>query len=184
MVKVQEAENRIVIDFEVYDQRPSDSDLLIPGIEIHEQRTGRTPDLVVADAGFFSAKNETKAQEMGVKRVSVPSRSTKSAARKQHQKQRWFKKGQNWRNGCEGRISLWKRRHGLDRSRYKNADGMKRVSRRDVEPEVDFGRRFFEHQEPASDGLHFPRGPARQTIPSRSPRPTAERKGVGSRLTP
>ena len=116
MVKVQEGENQIVIDFEVYDQRPSDSDLLIPGIEIHQQRTGRTPDLVAADAGFYSAKNETKAQEMGVKRVSVPSRSTKSAKRKQHQKQRWFKKGQNWRNGCEGRISLLKRRHGLNRS--------------------------------------------------------------------
>jgi len=46
MVKVQEAENQIVIDFEVYDKRPSDSDLLIPGIEIHEQRTGRIPELV------------------------------------------------------------------------------------------------------------------------------------------
>jgi transposase, IS5 family len=126
MVKVQEGENQIVIDFEVYDKRPSDSDLLIPGIEIHEQRTGRLPDLVAADAGFYSQKNETKAQEMGVKRVSVPSRSTKSAKRKQHQKQRWFKKGQKWRTGCEGRISLLKRRHGLNRSRYKNEDGMKR----------------------------------------------------------
>jgi len=126
MVKVQEAENQIVIDFEVYDRRPSDSDLLIPGIEIHEQRTGRTPDLVAADAGFYSGKNETKALEMGVKRVSVPSRSTQSAKRKRHQKQRWFKKGQKWRTGSEGRISLLKRRHGLNRSRYKNEAGMKR----------------------------------------------------------
>src|SRR5882724_6766824 len=126
MVKVQEAENQIVIDFEVYDRRPSDSDLLIAGIAIHEQRTGRTPDLVAADAGFYSAKNETQALEMGVKRVSIPSRSTKSAKRKLHQKQRWFRKGQKWRTGCEGRISLLKRRHGLNRSRYKNEAGMKR----------------------------------------------------------
>jgi IS5 family transposase len=126
MVKVQEAENQIVIDFEVYDKRPSDSDLLIPGIEVHQQRTGRTPDLTAADAGFFSGKNESKALEMGVKRVSVPSHSTKSAKRKEHQKQRWFKKGQKWRTGCEGRISVLKRRHGLGRSRYKGADGMKR----------------------------------------------------------
>jgi IS5 family transposase len=126
MVKVQEAENQIVTDYEVYDQRPSDSNLLIPAIEIHEQRTGRMPDLVAADPGFFSAKNESTAQEMGVKRVSIPSRSTRSAARKQHQKQRWFKKGQKWRTGCEGRISLLKRRHGLNRSRYKGAAGIKR----------------------------------------------------------
>jgi hypothetical protein len=31
MVKLQEAENQIVIDYEVYDQRPSDSDLLDRG---------------------------------------------------------------------------------------------------------------------------------------------------------
>jgi IS5 family transposase len=63
---------------------------------------------------------------MGVKRVSVPSRSTKSAALKREQKKRWFKKGQKWRTGCEGRISVLKRRHGLDRCRYKGDSGMKR----------------------------------------------------------
>ena len=126
MVKVQEAENQIVIDYEVYDQRPSDSDLLIPSIETHQKLMGRTPDLVAGDAGFYSAKNEAKAGEMGVKRVSVPNRSTKSPVRRQHQKKRWFKKGQKWRTGCEGRISLLKRRHGLRRSLYKGEAGMKR----------------------------------------------------------
>jgi IS5 family transposase len=126
VVKVQEAENQIVIGFEVYDQKPSDSDLLIPSIEIHQVRMGRTPDLAAADAGFYSAKNVAKAEEMGVKRVSVPNRSTKSPARRQLQKQRWFKKGQKWRTGCEGRISLLKRRHGLRRSLYKKDAGMKR----------------------------------------------------------
>lgn len=126
MVKIQEAENQIVIDFEVYDQKPSDSDLLIPSIEAHQTRMGRTPDLAAADAGFYSAKNVAAAEAMGVKRVSVPNRFTKSLARRQYQKQRWFKKGQKWRTGCEGRISLLKRRHGLRRSLYKKEAGMKR----------------------------------------------------------
>jgi IS5 family transposase len=126
MLKIQEAENQIVIDFEVYDQKPSDSDLLIPSIEAHQILMDRTPDLVAADAGFYSAKNVAKAEEMGVKRVSVPNRSTKSPARRQLQKKRWFKKGQKWRTGCEGRISLLKRRHGLRRSLYKKDAGMKR----------------------------------------------------------
>ncbi|WP_456637054.1 transposase [Bradyrhizobium sp. USDA 10063] len=34
--------------------------------------------------------------------------------------------GQKWRTGCEGRISVAKRRHGLDRCRYKGRTGMKR----------------------------------------------------------
>jgi transposase, IS5 family len=126
MVKIQEAENQVVIGFEIYDRKPSDSDLLIPSIEAHQQRTGRTPKLVAADAGFYSAKNEAEAKELGVNHVSVPNRSTKSEDRKRHQKQRWFKKAQKWRTGCEGRISLLKRRHGLNRSRYKGEAGMKR----------------------------------------------------------
>jgi IS5 family transposase len=126
MVKLQEAENQIVIDYEVFGQRPSDSDLLIAAIEIHQARLGRTPRLVAGDAGFYSAKNEAAAQAMGVKRVCIPNRSTKSPERKREQKKRWFRNGQKWRTGCEGRISVVKRRHGLDRCRYKGFAGMNR----------------------------------------------------------
>ena len=126
MVKLQEAENQIVTDFEVYNKRPNDSDLLVPAIEIHQAALGRVPHLIAADAGFYSGKNETAAKAMGVKRVSVPNRSTKSAERRREQKKRWFRNGQKWRTGCEGRISVVKRRHGLNRCRYKGEAGMKR----------------------------------------------------------
>jgi IS5 family transposase len=126
MVKLQEAENQIVIDYEVYDQRPSDSDILIAAIEAHQAGLGRTPHLVAADSGFYSAKNEAAAKAKGVKRVCIPSRSTKSLVRKREQKKRWFRNGQKWRTGCEGRISVAKRRHGLNRCRYKGDAGMKR----------------------------------------------------------
>jgi IS5 family transposase len=126
MVKLQEAENQIVIAYEVYDQRPSDSDLLIAAIETHQATLGCTPRLVAADAGFYSAKNEAAAKAKGVKRVCIPNRSTKSPERKREQKKRWFRNGQKWRTGCEGRISVVKRRHGLDRSRYRGDAGMQR----------------------------------------------------------
>src|SRR5215510_6315419 len=126
LVKLQEAENQIVIDYEVYDQRPNDTMLLIPAIETHEAVLGRVPRLVAADAGFYSAKNEAAAKVKGVKRVCIPNRSSKSAARKREQKKRWFRNGQKWRTGCEGRISVVKRRHGLDRCCYRGFDGMNR----------------------------------------------------------
>ena len=126
MVKLQEAENQIVVAYEVYDQRPSDSDLLIAAIETHQATLGCTPHLVAADAGFYSAKNEAVAKAKGVKRVCIPNRSTKSPERKREQKKRWFRNGQKWRTGCEGRISVVKRRHGLDRSRYRGDAGMQR----------------------------------------------------------
>ena len=126
LVKLQEAENQIIVAYEVYDQRPQDKGLLVPAVEIHQQRLDRAPELVAGDAGFYSAQGEAQVQGMGVKRVSIPNHSTKSAERRRHQKQRWFRKGQKWRTGCEGRISVLKRRHGLNRCRYKGSAGMKR----------------------------------------------------------
>jgi len=81
---------------------------------------------VAADAAFYSGKNEAAAKAKGVKRVCVPNRSTKSPDRKREQKKRWFRNGQKWRTGSEGRISVVKRRHGLDRCRYKGDNGMRR----------------------------------------------------------
>ena len=127
MVKIQESENQIITDFQVYASRPSDSDLVIPALDSHLHLLGCAPRLMAGDAAFFSAKNEAQAKQMGVKRVCIPSRSTKSAARKQEQRSRWFKHGQKWRTtGCEGRISVLKRRHGLNRCRYKGEHGMNR----------------------------------------------------------
>jgi IS5 family transposase len=126
MVKIQEAEAQIIIDYEVYEERPNDCDLLLPAVSIHEQMLGRTPRLVTADAAFFSTENETAAHARGVKRIAIPNRSSKSIERKTLQKKRWFRNAQKWRTGSEGRISLLKRRHGLNRCRYKGQSGVKR----------------------------------------------------------
>jgi transposase, IS5 family len=126
MVKIQEAERQIVTHYEVYEERPSDCDLLLPAIDVHERLLGRKPYLVTADAAFFSHRNETAAHARGVKRVAIPNRSTKSAQRKRLQKKRWFRNAQKWRTGSEGRISLLKRRHALNRCRYKGLPGIKR----------------------------------------------------------
>jgi len=52
LVKIQEAENQIVTHFEVYAERPADSSLLLSSIQVHQQRLGRLPRVVAADAGF------------------------------------------------------------------------------------------------------------------------------------
>jgi transposase, IS5 family len=126
MVKIQEAENQIITSYEVYSKRPADSNLLIPAIEQHREQLGVVPSLVAADAGFFSAANETAAQKVGVAQVAVPFLGTQSPQRLKRQREGWFRRAQKWRTGCEGRISVLKRRHGLNRCRYKGDAGMHR----------------------------------------------------------
>jgi IS5 family transposase len=112
--------------YEVFARRPHDSDLLVGAIETHQALVGRAPHLVAADAAFYSARNEAAAKAKGINRVCTPNRSTKSLERKREQRKRWFRNGQKWRTGSEGRISVVKRRHGLARCRYKGFVGMNR----------------------------------------------------------
>jgi transposase, IS5 family len=126
LVKIQEAENQIVTHFEVYAERPADSTLLLSSLQVHQQRLGRIPRMVAADAGFYSRENEKAGQAQGVRWMSVPNKKTTSSERKRLQRQRWFRRGQKWRTGSEGRISVLKRRHGLRRCLYPGLDGMRR----------------------------------------------------------
>jgi IS5 family transposase len=126
LVQLAEAENQIVTHYDVFDQRPSDRELLTDAVAEQQRRLGRVPQLVTADAGYYAQTHERAVEEMGVKWVAVPNRNTHSAERKKKEKSRWFKKAQAWRTGCEGRISVLKRRHGLRRCLYRGVEGMKR----------------------------------------------------------
>jgi transposase, IS5 family len=126
LVKIQESENQIISHFEVFAERPSDRQLMVPAIEVHQRRFGRIPAWVAADAGFHSQQNEKTAGALGVRWWSVPNQKTKSAERRRLYRQRWFRRGQRWRTGCEGRISALKRRHGMRRCLYRGFHGMQR----------------------------------------------------------
>jgi hypothetical protein len=117
---------RLRCPFEVYAERPADSTLLLSSIEVHQQRFGRLPRMVAADARFYSRENEKAGQALGARWMSVPNKNTKSIERKLLTHQRWFRRGQKWRTGSEGRISVLKRRHGLRRCLYPGLDGMRR----------------------------------------------------------
>lgn len=126
MVKIQEAERQIITDYEVFQKRPVDADLLLPSIATHQKLLGQIPKMVAADAGFYSPDNRRQAQETGIEKLSVPNKKTRDRAVWEHQRQRWFKRAQRWRVGCEGRISVLKRKHGLFRCRYYGMEGMQR----------------------------------------------------------
>ena len=102
--------------------RPHDSDLLIPAIIAHRTKLGRIPRLLATDAAFYSARNEAAAKTMGVKRVCIRNRASKSPERKREQRKRWFRNRPemahrmrgahqrrfdnreqlNWKRGCQG----------------------------------------------------------------------------------
>jgi IS5 family transposase len=126
LVTIQEAEHQIITAYEVHAGRPADVTLWTPALDRHHTIFHRAPYLAAGDRGFSSAANDQAAIARGVRRVILPRRGPKSPARRAYERQAWFRRGQRWRVGCEGRISVIKRRHGLRRCRYHGADGMRR----------------------------------------------------------
>ena len=126
LVTIQESEHQIITAYDVHSPRPADVTLWTAALDRHQTVFGRAPDLAAGDRGFASAGNEQAAVDRGVRRVILPRRGPTSPARRASERQRWFRRGQRWRVGCEGRISVLKRRHGLDRCRYHGDDGMHR----------------------------------------------------------
>ena len=126
LVTIQESEHQIITAYEVHTTRPPDVTLWTPALDRHIAMFGRAPDIAAADRGFASAKNEDAALTRGVRRVVLPRPGGKTPTRRAYERQRWFRRGQRWRVGCEGRISVLKRRHGLRRCRYHGPDGTAR----------------------------------------------------------
>jgi Transposase domain (DUF772)/Transposase DDE domain len=126
LVTIQEAEHQIITAYEVHATRPPDVTLWTPALDRHIALFERAPDLAAGDRGFASATNEAAALARGVRRIVLPRPGRKTPARRAYERQRWFRRGQRWRVGCEGRISVLKRRHGLRRCRYHGADGTDR----------------------------------------------------------
>jgi IS5 family transposase len=126
LISIQEAEHQIITGYDVHDGRPADRALWQPALDRHQRIFGRAPYLATADRGFSSAANERMATSRGVRRVVLPHPGRKTATRRAHEHQQWFRRGRRWRVGSEGRISVLKRRHGLTRCRYHGREGMHR----------------------------------------------------------
>jgi transposase, IS5 family len=122
-VWLDEVDGGLVTRWQVLEGNPNDDQQWIPSLEHHIECFGKPPHQMSADRGVHSANNEQIARDQGVKRVVLPQPGRKSEARKQHEKQHWFQQGRKWHAGVEGRISVLKRRHELDRCRDHGRQG-------------------------------------------------------------
>lgn len=123
-VMYAEVEHGLVSDWQVIATgNPPDDTLLLPLLRRHRQRFGHAPHLLAGDRGFFSPENARWARRMGVKRISIPQHGRRTARRRTHEKKPWFKEGQRFRNGIEGRISVLKRTVQLTRCPYHGCAG-------------------------------------------------------------
>jgi IS5 family transposase len=126
-VNFAEVEHGLISDWQVVRLgNPPDEHMLPPFLRQHRRRFGHVPKVLAGDRGVFSPANEQLARRMGVQEIALPQRGHCTAQRRAHEKQTWFKRGQRFRNGIEGRISVVKRTVQLRRCPYHGCDGFER----------------------------------------------------------
>ena len=123
-VFLAESAHGLITDYQVLDGNPVDTAQVRASLERHQQLFHGVPDLYAADRGFYSPENLEECQKAGVSQVSIPQcGGQKTAERQALESSPAFKKGQRFRAGIEGRISVLFRGRGMKRCR---AHGRKR----------------------------------------------------------
>jgi transposase, IS5 family len=123
-VFLAESAQGLITQYEILNGNPCDEVHVPPSLQHHREIFGHAPDLYGTDRGFYSEDNVKACKQDGVKVVSIPQRGgQKTAKRAALEKSPAFKKGQRFRAGIEGRISVLFRGRGMKRCR---AAGRKR----------------------------------------------------------
>jgi IS5 family transposase len=125
-VLIDEVDGGLISRYEVLSEAGREHPHLPESIEGHRERFGRAPELLAADRGLYSKANEEAAKKAGIRRVALPQSGRPTKKRTEYEQQRWFRRAFAFRAGVEGRISVLRRKYGLERCPYHGEDGMGR----------------------------------------------------------
>jgi transposase, IS5 family len=115
-VFLAESAQGLITQYEVLQGNPGDDQQVEPSLKRHQENFGHSPELYSSDRGFFSEINVKSCKQKGVKVVCIPQRGGKKTAKREaYEKSPVFKKGQRFRAGIEGRISVLFRGRGMKR---------------------------------------------------------------------
>lgn len=116
-----ESAHGLITQYRVLEGNPPDHVHVKPSLERHQETFGWAPAWYSSDRGFFSDEN-IKAYPQ-VKLVCIPQRGGKRTSQRQaFERSPAFKKGQRFRAGIEGRISVLFRGRGMKRCLAEGRD--------------------------------------------------------------
>ena len=106
----------LITQYRVIKGNPNDDGHVAPSLKEHQRRFGQAPQLYAGDRGFYSPANLEACRQAGVEVECLPQcGGHKTPQRAAYEKSKPFRKGQCFRAGIEGRISVLFRGRGMRR---------------------------------------------------------------------
>jgi IS5 family transposase len=115
MIEIKQVEGKFITDYEVFEKRPKESELLEPAVENHKKLFGYYPECVTSDKGYYESMEALKALEEKVPIVAIAKKGNRTPEQIEREHDPHFMDAQRFRAGVEGTISFLKRVLGLFR---------------------------------------------------------------------
>jgi IS5 family transposase len=125
-IMLDEVDGGLITRYAVLVGNPPDAPELPTSLIHHQACFRHMPDVLTADRAFFTLDNDQLAHDLRIRSVALPRQGPLTPEARQMRDRAAFRRAYRWRAGIEGRISVLKRRFGLNRCRYRGEAGMER----------------------------------------------------------
>lgn len=119
MIAIQQVDGRFITGYEVFERKPNDHTLVDPALRQHRKIFGDNPEEFSADKGFYENARKITELENEIAVVSIGKKGSRTEEETLRETSSAFRRGQRFRAGVEGTISVLKRALGLARCMNK-----------------------------------------------------------------
>lgn len=115
MVLIGQVSGKFITQYEVFDRRPVEHQLLGPVLDAHRKTFNAPPRTLAADKGFYENMDAVTDLEKDIDTVAIAKKGKRNTEETKREHADNFRWGQRFRAGVEGTISYLKRVFGMFR---------------------------------------------------------------------
>jgi IS5 family transposase len=109
MIQIQQVDGKFITDYDVFDKRPIEYELLESVLESHRKLFGRYPEELAGDKGYYESMDAIDRLQRKVPMVSIAKKGRRTSEETEREHDLLFRLAQRFRAGVEGTISFLKR---------------------------------------------------------------------------
>ena len=115
MIQIGQVDGKFITEYEVFETKPVEYELIQPALEHHKKLFGDYPDTVAADKGYYKSMEQINDLGKTINVVGIAKKGKRTEEQTQRETDPAFRHAQRFRAGVEGTISFVKRVLGLFR---------------------------------------------------------------------
>jgi IS5 family transposase len=109
MIQIQQVSGKFITDYEVFDERPVEYELVDSALQSHKKLFGHYPEQLAGDKGYYESMDAIDRLQHKVPMVSIAKKGRRTPEETERERDVLFRLAQRFRAGVEGTISFLKR---------------------------------------------------------------------------